>query len=545
MTRRGKLLIGLASVSVLVTLLLLWFSDLPLGVPGEWVWSRITAGDDPTGYVQFEWLAGGVFAFVTGCCYLWIAARASQRIEHASRTGVAAWLTTITLAGFAFLWVLQDAPPERYRLSKSAFAMYYPSVSGYFHEAAWKIESTPKFLAGYEERIRTADQNERVLHVGTHPPGLFLLHRGLLNSIDLSPGLPDVLHATEPASVRAAFDVIAENARFGPHPLTARERAAAWLAILLTQLVAVAAVCPLYLLLRRCCDRATAVRLIAWWPLLPAVAVFLPKSDALYPFIGLLLLWLWMTAVDRNSRSRAFLAGVVCWAGMFLTLAFLPIAAVAAIATLLQMRWTHSRNADKPAVATQSISIGQLCLLIAIGFVGFAIPVVWLWQFYDLNLPAVWLQNYHNHAEFYAHFPRTWWRWLPVNLGEAFVAVGGPLAILTLCGTIRLTARRETSSENSAEELRSTRQSALGIACVFVWGLLWLSGKNQGEAARLWLIVFPWTIVLAAGPWRNEMPVSQRLSTRAWWLLSTLQLLACVSTVLRVSGFSLFGGDGS
>ena len=32
-----------------------------------------------------------------------------------------------------------------------------------------------------------------------------------------------------------------------------------------------------------------------------------------------------------------------------------------------------------------------------------------------------------------------------------------------------------------------------------VWVLLWLSGKNMGEAARLWLILMPWPVWLAAG----------------------------------------------
>ena len=31
------------------------------------------------------------------------------------------------------------------------------------------------------------------------------------------------------------------------------------------------------------------------------------------------------------------------------------------------------------------------------------------------------------------------------------------------------------------------------------WLVLWLSGKNMGEAARLWLLFMPWPVWLAAG----------------------------------------------
>ncbi len=88
------------------------------------------------------------------------------------------------------------------------------------------------------------------------------------------------------------------------------------------------------------------------------------------------------------------------------------------------------------------------------------------------------------------------------------------------------------------------------------WGILWLSGKNSGEAARLWIVVFPWLIWLAADYFSGDhaaqpsesgsmagASVATSLSAaaprlqRTWLVLLCLQLLVCLLTVVRVSVF--------
>jgi hypothetical protein len=63
----------------------------------------------------------------------------------------------------------------------------------------------------------------------------------------------------------------------------------------------------------------------------------------------------------------------------------------------------------------------------------------------------------------------------------------------------------------------------------------------MGEAARLWLIIMPWAVWLSAG-YLTDPPSPQpnqngRVSNRAAILLLVLQLIVCLATVTRVTGF--------
>ncbi|MCA9449571.1 MAG: hypothetical protein KC931_20795, partial [Candidatus Omnitrophica bacterium] len=93
--------------------------------------------------------------------------------------------------------------------------------------------------------------------------------------------------------------------------------------------------------------------------------------------------------------------------------------------------------------------------------------------------------------------------------------------------------------------LRSPRSPRFGIVLtvLLTWSILWLTGKNMGEAARLWLFLTPWWIWLAAeffelitDPRSDDPP-----SSRFWWLWGT-QILACLVLAARVVGFDLAGG---
>ena len=57
-----------------------------------------------------------------------------------------------------------------------------------------------------------------------------------------------------------------------------------------------------------------------------------------------------------------------------------------------------------------------------------------------------------------------------------------------------------------------------------------MSGKNMGEAARLWLFLMPWACWLAGSALNT-------LRARDWALLMALQALLTVAVIQRVSGF--------
>ncbi|MGH7201014.1 MAG: hypothetical protein ACREJB_10450, partial [Planctomycetaceae bacterium] len=187
-------LLGSAGVAVW-----LWGTDLPLGVPGEWTWDRIRDGGERVA----EGLHGAAIAVIAAALYVgFCAAGARPTAAGAQRWETALWLLGLVVAGFGWLWFVQDAPPVPHERSRSVRVLYYPGSSGYFHVARYEITETGAFLAGYEHRMAEGD----VLHAGTHPPGLFLLYRGLIAACDRWPRLVDFARATEPYWVGAALD---------------------------------------------------------------------------------------------------------------------------------------------------------------------------------------------------------------------------------------------------------------------------------------------------------------------------------------------------
>jgi methylthioxylose transferase len=286
--------IGLAVVAV-GSQVVLWIPGIPLGVPGEWVWSRIP-------FVPGESMLlalGIVSALGVGGLYLGLVAFGATRVEQAGRWESAGWLAALVAAGFAWLWALQESPAApQYALGKSGWVLYFHAHEGYFEQARYVMRDVPSYLAGYEQEMSQGDY----LHLGTHPPGLILLHRACFNLCSGSSGLADLLTRTEPTSFSDAMAVTERAERAGREPVTRTEIAALWLAVLITQALAAATVAPLYLLVSRTNSRTTSWWTAALWPLVPALAIFLPKSDAMLPFFGLLFLWFWL----EGFRTECF-----------------------------------------------------------------------------------------------------------------------------------------------------------------------------------------------------------------------------------------------
>jgi hypothetical protein len=101
------------------------------------------------------------------------------------------------------------------------------------------------------------------------------------------------------------------------------------------------------------------------------------------------------------------------------------------------------------------------------------------------------------------------------------------------------------------ERSRTGDGQRLAICCLSVWIWLWLSGKNSGEVARLWIFLMPlllWLPVLMvsrseqehqAKPVEGEQHPKSQVEEGLWL---TAQIIACVLTVWRVSGFDFGGG---
>jgi len=510
----------------------LWLTSVPLGIPGEWTWERISPTDaDP------EIVLGFVQSAIAGAVYILIAWLGSRRMVNGSRLEVGSWLVGIASVGFGWLLAVQEAPPTGWRMSKAAFVLYYPGSSGYFHKARYDLPDSAEFLRNYQDLMAEGD----VLHVGTHPPGLFLIYRALIVELDRRPALAEFIASLTPASTAEAFDLIDTNQLRSGNDLTIADRAVIWLVTMLTQACCVLAVIPIFLLARQSVSRDTAWRAAAFWPLLPALAIFLPKSDVLFVLPAALLTWTWLAAARRRSFIIGFLAGAIGWAGLFCSLAFLPVGLIAFVASLLTVAKRFAGDeADgvQPVDSAVTTMLKRLATPVAFwkpvlgGMVAVAGLTLVVSLVCEMNLLNVWIHNYHNHSAFYAQFSRTVWKWWLVNPLELVFAAGVPVIFL-----VARSARQHLRSWQDA------LQSPLLVSFLAVWTLLWLSGKNSGEAARLWNPLLPILLTVAAGGLAKSTESTGEESTddpvgeHEWLILLSCQAIVCAATVLKVAGF--------
>jgi hypothetical protein len=522
-----------------ISIIILWFTRMPLGVLDEWTWDRTAAEPD------FLWNIGG--GTVAAALYISYVLLGRNRFESFSKdthpkAELAIWLCGLAVFSFAWIWIVQEISPIQHRLGKSAFVLFYPSSSGYFTRSRYDEPRSFDLLSGYEELMREGD----VLHTGTHPPGLFLVFHGLIAACESWPSLSAILDATQPPSFREACDVIATNvlrARV-PRPLLPLDRRVLWLATVLVMLCGSLTVIPLYGLLCQSSSRSCAWTCAALWPAMPAVAIFVPKSDAVFPLFGVTLLWLWMKAWQRRSLSYAVLAGMVTWCGLMCSLAFLPVLLAAAMTTLgpdlLRMIWSDPNSATNMPSEKSPPRLGvRHCLCIVSAGLGFALPTALVWWFTHLNMLNVWWMNYRNHAGFYSQYPRTYWKWLLANPIEVCFAAGWPITMLAMiaCWYVLSPIVR------GRQQFLFSQRATIVVSLVAVWGLLWLTGKNSGEAGRLWLLFLPWLIWLANihldTVWteKSDFDAQQR---DAKFLLA-IQFAVCLLTVTRVNGFHVDG----
>ncbi|MFN0195157.1 MAG: hypothetical protein ACKVT0_00300 [Planctomycetaceae bacterium] len=530
--------------ALIVTIILLggrW--GMPLGIPGEWTWERI------------EWTAdnradafwGMLSAIIAGGLYVAFALWGAHQLrDHAGLRKSIHWLAGLWIVANGWIFALQSAPLTPYNLTRSGWVTYYPTISGYFFHARHRIDDLDSFLSGYERWMAEGD----VLHVGTHPPGLYILNLACLRSCEASPLLTDLLILTTPPDVDRGLNEIAVHNRDPSQILRRPDRAALWGMILLTHGLSLAAIFPLYGLVRYHFPAQSAWRVVTLWPLVPALAVFLPKTDALYPLLTLTIIWASLQSIRRQSWIWGLVAGLLMWLGMLCSLAVLPAMLLNMLLILWELRYPYSTIPKTGVVVSFMDCAKRAYVPLATMATAFLLAVATMWWVFDLNLWNCWLLNYQNHSGFYAQYPRTYWKWLLVNPWELSLAVGLPVAVCLMHLLLRYRALLSKLPRNACGPF---------LFCPLVWGLLWLSGKNMGEAARLWIFLMPWVLWLLAGLWHLEsageqtataleksspvdlvnspVVIEQNMFRQDYYWLLVTQMLAAVYTVTHVSGF--------
>ncbi|MEO6808942.1 MAG: hypothetical protein ABI353_07500, partial [Isosphaeraceae bacterium] len=475
---RRLLLIVVLIQAALVTgfLVALGSGRFPLGVPGEWEWTRLQVA--PT---LLDWMT----ALLGITLYAGVIGQGSRVLSRkASRGREGVLVSILIVASVAVQATVQSGAPQGYGLTKWV-TLAMPGSSGYDTVAKREARDPWRFWAAYPDWIKTQD----ALHIGTHPPGLFLTAKASRTLMESQPELARFVVAHLPETVLVGFREILG-------PLSTTDKATlAWIGAW-TLLACSATVAPLYCLARGSgLSSSAAWASAALWPLVPSTILFQPTADTAFPLLSTTALAL---AVPGKPWA-AVLAGVTLALGMQFTLAFLPVGLIAAL-MLLSLPGTPWRRRLLLVWAT------------GLGFLGFTL-VVWTVSGADPFL--IWWWNQKNHAQFYLEFPRTYRAWVIANPVELAVALGLPIVVWAGSG------------------LKQAPRAAW--ATLAVLAVLNFSGRNLSEVARLWLPLMPPLLTLAGAGLCRLGGGGRTLAATAGLLgLQTVALQALIQVVYPV-----------
>ncbi len=497
MKTRVALLIWVQTALVVLMIALVASRRVPLGIHGEWEWTRVH---------KIPPLVGILFAGLAVVAYCGFVALGYRALGSGARSrgGEASWLAGLLGASMAIQVVIPFGAAEEYDLARWAYVNYFNGSTGYYRVAREQAVAHPwRFLADYPVWIQSQDS----LHIGTHPPGLIALQCLLLKTMEQNPKAAETLIATMPGPTAGGFRQIEQVAGV---PFPRADRAALYAASVLAVLTCAGTVVPLYFLGRSALEAREAWAAAAFWPLVPAANLFQPNADTAYPFLSAAALacavwsarWAAGNRALTGSLLLAFVAGLLLALGMFFTLAFLPVGLIVGLSVAFASGAGRARKAG---------------VILAVG-AGFLAITVAGWGLIGASPLPIWTWNLKNHARFYVEYPRTYLAWIVINPIELAVAAGLPAVVWCLAGLARPF---------------SVPRSCWATACVLL--LLNLTGRNMGEVARLWMLFLP-PLLTAAGAGLAQCgagPPALGLSAGLMGL-STLALQALIQVVYPV-----------
>lgn len=466
------IVVGVQAALVVGVLALIRSGRMPLGVKGEWEWLRVAVRPEPI-LLLIAVMAVGVYAAY--------AAIAMRRIARDKRGRAGWWLAGLVPMAVLVQAALQEGAPVGYGLAKWAFALTRSGSSGYYTVVKAEAADLPAFLAAYPGWIK----GQGTLHVGTHPPGLFVTSWLALRAMEANPGLARWVVGLLPRSVALGFGSV-----FGGKTLPTADRAALAATGFAILCACAVTVVPVYWLARSRLSAPASWASACLWPLVPAAILFQPTADTAFPLLSTTALALACWSCRRPWL--AVVAGVVLAVGTEFTLAFFPVGLVAGVAM----------------VAEPGASWGRRAGLVARTGIGFVAATIGFWLAMRASPFPIWWSNSANHARFYFEYPRSYRAWVVANPIELAVALGVPTSVWLAAG------------------LRSAPRVAWATVATLV--LLTVTGRNLSEVARLWLPLMP-PLVVAAGKG------SESLGAGPAGLSATLVLLAAQVLVLEAT----------
>ncbi len=250
-------------------------------------------------------------------------------------------------------------------------------------------------------------------------------------------------------------------------------------------------------------DRRVRVLASAFYALVPALTVFFPELDQVYPIFSMLLILTWARGLGGSRANSIFLGVVLFVASLFAY----NLLATGAFLLYYGLYWLWRRGGTRAA------------WMIAFRTAGAALAVctglyLALWAAIGYNAPASLGHAIANQTRIGAALNRPYFTFVVLDLYDYFLGAGiiaAPILFLYLRRMLKgFTADRTDGA-----------LTLLGLATILTVDV---SGLLRGETSRVWLFLQPLLIVPVAielsrlrRPWRLAIFAMQ------WWIVVSIK----------------------
>lgn len=432
-----RLLLVIVALSLLLALILLVDAAPFLRGGFGWQW--------PYNPVALERVLPLIIAtgiYVVGAWWLMMRARRDKLLILWSFVGVVA-------LSIAALWLRAD---------DALYELFVRTASGV---------TTGQHLAGVE--IDWSDPNwvnwpvtvqpfvGRSGHIVLSGPALPLLYGVLNAALEQAPAISGPLQRALLYYQCRNYDLLA----YSP-----AEWASAWLGMLMPVWAALAVI-PLYAVAQRLVGGEGARLAVGWWPLVPALILFAPTWNTVYPLFALIAFW----TLLRGLQGRVIwliASGLVCGLLTFANFSLVPLLGLIGFYALLNA-FRRKQRWYQPVIAGM----------------WFALGLGGVWLIYWLASGLTPLDLLHHALANHLILERPYLPWLWLHSWEWALLTGIPALVLWLL----FAARRRLQAQ----------ADVLAWALLLTMVVLVLSGTARGETGRVWLFFAPFVLIGAAG----------------------------------------------
>lgn len=337
----------------------------------------------------------------------------------------------------------------------------------------------------------------QIAHVTLAPPALPLVYAALFRLLDGAPGIAAALQSPLIPYQCSQYQFLS----YSPS-----EWAGVWLGVLMPFWAALGAI-PLYIAARRYLSPSAAKVALLIFPLVPALTLFTPTWNTVYPLMSLAAFIALAHGIDARRTRWLILAGFLSGLWIFVNFAFVPLLLFFGVYTLSRWWFAETRASFLRPVSTGlwfgvGLAAPWIVYGVLTGQTPWALLSTSMGQHLSLEreyLPWVWL-----------HF----WDWA--------LWTGLPLILLWLAAVWRWKAKRQPP--------------LLAFSLLITVTILVFSNFARGETGRVWLLFAPFAL-LAAVDGLERLKAGSRgtlaaLIVQCIWLTAVGSVIIAAETAL-------------